>query len=141
MISLLLLASSRLQLPKPEPFLASINAALESRANDKVRALFSHPEVNATYLPAMAQRRGGLAKLHAAMIPTPPGWEGRGEFWVVIHTFQDIEEDHDPVYEVMRTADGFQLGREVREDDLAGLRGGERGLQRDFAPKRPLGGC
>ena len=121
MIGLLLFATLTGQGPGiPSEFLTRVNDAVQSSQAPKVRSLFAYPDPDSKYLIAMAARRGGLAKLHASMIPTPPGWEGRGSYWVVIHTFQDIEEDHDPVFEVMRTGTGFQLGHEVREDDLAG---------------------
>lgn len=106
----------------PAAFLAQLNGAVQSSAPDQVRAVFAYPDTDAKYVLAMAGRRGGLNKLRVAMIPVPPGWTGRGSYWAIFHTFQDIEEDHDPVYEVLSTGDGYKLGREVREDDLNGWR-------------------
>src|SRR5277367_1460609 len=106
----------------PNAYLAGLNEAVQSGVPAKVRKLFAYPDTDSKYLFDMATRRGGLFKLRVSMIPTPPGWEGRGSYWAVIHTFQDIEEDHDPVYEVIVTGDGLRLGHEVREDDLAGWR-------------------
>lgn len=123
MIPTLILTAVFGQAPaSPVEFLAALNAAVQSSVRDKVRALFAYPDADTPYLFDMAARRGGLSKLHASMIPTPPGWEGRGSYWAVIHTFQDIEEDHDPVYEVYAGESGFKLGHEVQEDDLAGWR-------------------
>lgn len=105
----------------PSEFLGGVNDALEAGSKATIRSLFAYPDDSA-YLFDMASRRGGLDALHASMIPAPPGWVGRGPYWVVIHTFQDIEEDHDPVYETVQTQTGFKLGHEVREDDLGGWR-------------------
>src|SRR5579871_629949 len=104
----------------PTQFLLSVNDTLQTGQAAKVRPLFAYPDADSKYLLAMGPRRGGFSKVRASMIPVPPGWEGRGSFWMVLHTFQDIEEDHDPVFEVLQTGDGYRLGHEVREDDLAG---------------------
>jgi hypothetical protein len=105
----------------PAAFLAALNDALIARGAAELRADFAYPDVDSPYLFQMAKDRHGLNHLTAAMIPAPPGWTNHAQYWAIFHTFQDIEEDHDAVYEVLPAVDGFRLGHEVREDDLNGL--------------------
>src|SRR5688572_3240821 len=97
-----LLAAALVLLQIPQPSLAQeslerFRRAIGSGVRSNVEAIFARPE-DSRYLLAMAERRGGLRKLKVSAIPTPPGWENATGYWAVVHTFQDIEQDHDPVY-------------------------------------------
>ena len=101
----------------PQDLLREASVAVQEGSRRKVEALFAYPD-GARYLFQMAANRGGLSHLKVAMIPTPPGWKNAGSYWMVFHTVQMIEEDHDPVYEVDGTPAGLKVGREIPEDDL-----------------------
>ncbi len=86
-----------------------------------MEALFNSPGDD-KYLLQMAASRGGLRRIQVAMVPAPPGWPGQGSYWIVFHTYQMIEEDHDVVCKVVSTPKGMRVGPEIPEDDLAGWR-------------------
>lgn len=106
----------------PNLFLDRLAEAVRQGDRAAVEASFAAPKAGGRYLFEMAADRGGLKGLKVAMIPAPPGWAGYGRYWVVFHTFQDIEEDHDPVYKLVETPGGWRLGPEIAEDDLGGWR-------------------
>ncbi|MFQ3587379.1 MAG: M1 family aminopeptidase [Fimbriimonadaceae bacterium] len=102
----------------PEVFLGQIRDTIGGGVPSRIERLFARRE-DSEYLAQMARRRGGWSRLRVAMIPAPPGIRSDGPFWVVIHTRQDIQEDRDTVFAVIRTGDGWRLGREVAEYDPA----------------------
>jgi hypothetical protein len=101
-------------LTRPEQFATHARSAIGSGVQANVASLFQNPDDTA-YLFQMASRRGGLRGIKFSMIPAPPGWEDTAPYWAVFHTRHDIEEDHDPVYPVLRTTNGFRLGKEMPE--------------------------
>lgn len=95
----------------------SLNQALSANDRQSITAQFER-EGDASYLFEMAGRRGGLKNISAVVMPTPPGWKQFGTNWVTFHTYQQIEQDHDPIYECSQTTDKlrtFRIGREVPE--------------------------
>ena len=102
-------------------FLQQAVAAVHAGSRTLVEGLFAHPS-DGSYLVQMAENRGGLRRLKVAMIPVPPGWPKTGQYWMIFHTQQTIEEDHDPVFLVQAGPGGLRLGVEVPEDDLDGWR-------------------
>jgi hypothetical protein len=68
----------------------------------------------------MAKRSGGLKGLKVAVFPTPKGWESTGKYWATFHTWQELEQDHDPIYRVVDTPQGLELGSEIPESDCGG---------------------
>lgn len=99
---------------RPEQFLTVAKAAVGSGVESRVGDLFQN-RADADYLFTMARDRGGLRTIKFSMIPAPPGWEDTAPYWAVFHARQDIQQDHDPVYPVLRTANGFKFGREMPE--------------------------
>lgn len=112
-LAALLLAQAPL-LVKPEQFLTYTRSAVSSGVASRVEELFLRKE-DAAYLFSMASRSGGLRGIKVALIPSPPGWEDTGPFWAVFHTKQEIEQDHDPVYPILRTSNGLKIGKEMPE--------------------------
>ncbi|HEY0866613.1 MAG TPA: M1 family aminopeptidase [Fimbriimonas sp.] len=96
-----------------QQLLDNLRLSLSTGSEARVLSKFARPE-DAAYLLRMAKNRGGLRNVRVAIFPTPPGW-GSAPYWAVFHTFQDIESDHDPVHELIRTEDGLLVGREVPE--------------------------
>lgn len=86
----------------------------------RVQSLFLQSS-DSDYLFRMAEGKGGLRAFKVAVIPSPPGWEGTGKFWAIIHTKQDIEDYHDPVYPVVVSNGYFKLGPEIPEDATPGV--------------------
>jgi hypothetical protein len=105
----------------PDVFLHRLAAAVHAGRDAEVRSLFARSQ-DSDYLFEMAKGKGGLRVLKVGMLPTPPGWVGYGRYWVVFHTYQDLEDHHDPVYTVDDGGHGLRLGREVKESDVAGQR-------------------
>lgn len=101
-------------LTRPEQFLTYAKSAVGSGVEMRVGELFQNRE-DAAYLFSMARDRGGLRNVKFSMIPAPPGWEDTAPFWAVFHTRQDIEQDHDPVFPVLRTTNGLKIGKEMPE--------------------------
>lgn len=99
---------------RPEQFLTYAQSAVGSGVESRVEQLFQNKD-DAKYLFTMARDRGGLRTIKFNMIPAPPGWEDTAPYWAIFHTRQDIEQDHDPVFPVLRTNKGFQLGKEMPE--------------------------
>ncbi|OJU63602.1 MAG: hypothetical protein BGO01_02865 [Armatimonadetes bacterium 55-13] len=98
----------------PAQFLTYSRSVVSSGVSSKVEQLFQNKEDSA-YLFEMASRQGGLRAVKVDIIPAPPGWEDTAPYWAVFHTQQEIEQDHDPVYGLLRTNDGLKLGRELPE--------------------------
>jgi hypothetical protein len=113
MLLSLLLAS--VQLPPISPFVAELKASVAAGNKVRLTKLFADSR-DTDYLYRMAESRGGLRTLSVAVIPAPPGWEGTGKYWAVIHTRQDIEEDHDTVFPVRVSSERWKLGAEIPED-------------------------
>jgi hypothetical protein len=113
--TLLLLA----QLPPIQPFVTELRQAISVGNQARVQALFQKPS-ETDYLFRMAAGRGGLRVLKVAVIPSPPGWEASGKYWAVIHTRQDIEDYHDPVYPIVAGGSRWRLGPEIPEDATTG---------------------
>lgn len=99
---------------RPEQFLTYAKSAVGSGVESRVGDLFQN-RADASYLFSMARDRGGLRTIKFSMIPAPPGWEDTAPYWAVFHTRQDIQQDHDPVFPVLRTNKGFQFGKEMPE--------------------------
>lgn len=112
------LVAALIQLPPLTPFVAELRDAVTSGNSQRITHLFVRSG-DSDYLFRMAAGRGGLRTLKVAVIPSPPGWEATGNYWAVIHTRQDIEEDHDPVYPVVVDNFRWKLGREIPEDATA----------------------
>lgn len=98
----------------PEIFLRQIRDTIGGGVPSRIESLFARRE-DSEYLFQAARRRGGWSRFRVAMIPAPPGIRSDGPYWAVIHTRQDIQEDRDTVFAVIRTGDGWRLGREVAE--------------------------
>jgi hypothetical protein len=114
MVLAALLAVQIPYLARPEQFQTYARTAVSSGVESRVLELFQ-TKSDADYLLSMARGRGGLKNIKVSVIPSPPGWEDTAPFWAVFYTRQDIEEDHDPVYTLLRTTDGLKLGRELPE--------------------------
>lgn len=117
---------------RAQALLDRLRGAVGSSNPANVRALFARAEDSA-YLFEMAARAGGIGKLKVKVFPAPPGW-GRDAFWAIFHTFQDIEQDHDFVCALVRTPDGFLLGKEVQEWETRGHRIGHAKLDVSISP-------
>ncbi|AIE85803.1 hypothetical protein [Fimbriimonas ginsengisoli] len=109
------------QADSPDAFLQKLAAAVRDKDREAIAQAFDN-KAGSSYLFEMAKSRGGLQKLKVGMLPAPPGWTGYGRYWVVFHTFQDLEDYHDPVYRVIETPGGLRLGSEVSEADSGGWR-------------------
>lgn len=109
------------QLPPIQPFTDSLRAAVRTGDEAAVKGMFLSPG-DSGYLFQMAKNRGGLGSLNVSVIPSPPGWKASGEYWAVLHTRQDIEEDHDPVYPVVVSDERWKLGPEIPEDSTLGAK-------------------
>src|SRR4051794_4036034 len=105
----------------PQQSLDLIREALGKNDSVTIRAQF-RKAADSGYLLSMAEYRGGLSKLHIAMFPSPPGWQNYGKYWAAFHAFQDIEEDHDPIYPLLQTSEGWKLGSEIPEEDCGPAR-------------------
>jgi aminopeptidase N len=105
---------------RAQAFLTKVRGAVGSGNPATVAALFSRAS-DASYLHEMAVRAGGIGKLKVKVIPAPPGW-GSDAYWIVFHTFQDIEQDHDVNCALARTPDGYLVGREIPEWETKGYR-------------------
>lgn len=113
-------AASLLQLPPLQPFVTEIRAAASLGNKARVSNLFVNQN-STDYLFRMVDERGGLRNLKIAVIPSPPGWEATGKFWVVMHTRHDIEDYHDPVYPAVVSGNVWKLGPEIPEDATNGV--------------------
>jgi hypothetical protein len=111
-LSLVLLRAP--QDPNPFEVLQFSRSTIGSGVDANVRSLFARPE-DGESLYRLASWAGGYPKLKAHVIPAPPGFESDGKYWVTFHTFQQIEQHHDPIYPVIRTAEGWKLGKEIPE--------------------------
>ncbi|MBI1755670.1 MAG: hypothetical protein HYR64_01005 [Fimbriimonas ginsengisoli] len=111
-LAVLVLAFSQLA---PKAALERYRYAIASGSEDRIHSIFAKPEGSA-YLFDMAKRLGGWNKLKVAVIPAPPGWDGPGSYWAVIHAAQQIESDHDVVYRMVQGDAGLVLGEEIAED-------------------------
>lgn len=116
---LALLALSLIQRDAPAALLARMRDAVASGQESRVQALFENSE-DSGYLFRMASRSGGLKTLKVDVFPAPKGWEGQGKDWAIFHTWQELEQDHDPVYQVVETPAGLKLGQEVPEWQAGG---------------------
>jgi hypothetical protein len=121
MIALLALCGAIFQDQTPQGTLDGIRGALARKDKTAIRGYFRKAN-DSDYLFSMAEYRGGLQNLHIAIIPSPPGWQDSGSYWATFHTFEDIEEDHDPVYPVKQTPDGWKLGAEISESECGPAR-------------------
>jgi hypothetical protein len=116
----------------PVSLLRDLKEALSRKSATALKSGFLMPN-GADYLLSMATNRGengksqteaaqlvsGLGKIKIAMIPAPPGWPTG--YWAIFHTVQTIEEDHDPVYRVVKDAQNqWKLGGEIAEDNVGG---------------------
>ncbi|HZH97404.1 MAG TPA: hypothetical protein VEX38_00415 [Fimbriimonadaceae bacterium] len=111
----LLLPILLLHLQSPEgALLGNLKASLDAGSRTGIQAAFAE-KGGGEYLFEMARRRGGLKSLKVKVFPSPPGWPGEAKHWAVFHTFQDIEDDHDAVYEVVSGQGGLRLGKEIPE--------------------------
>jgi aminopeptidase N len=90
-----------------------LRVAVGTGSESRVGQLFAR-RADAKELFDMAAKRGGLRSIKVTVVPAPPGWKS-APYWAVFHTYQDIEAEHDPVYEVLPTMTGFNLGKEVPE--------------------------
>ncbi len=96
--------------------LDAIRSTVNGGSQPRLEALFADKQ-DSKYLLEMAERKGGFKHLRAAIIPSPPGWASAGPYLVIIHQFQELEGDHDPVFGTVRGDDGLlRLGSEIVED-------------------------
>jgi hypothetical protein len=99
---------------RPQQFLEYSQGLVGGGVEARVSELFQNKDDSA-YLFKMARGRGGLRAVKVAMIPAPPGWEDTAPYWMVFSARQDIQEEHDAVHMVLRTSNGFRIGREIPE--------------------------
>ena len=101
--------------PDPaEGLLRELRAAVRSGKRERVEPFFARPG-GGDYLFEAATRSAKLEGWGVAVFPAPPGWGSAGSYWATFHTRQPIEQDHDPVYAVVRTPKGLRLGAEIPE--------------------------
>lgn len=93
--------------------------AVHVGSQQQVVSLFDK-QSDSAYLLRMAERCGGLTGLKVAVFPTPKGWEETGKYWATFHAWQELEQDHDPVFQVVETPQGLELGSEIPEWDCGG---------------------
>src|ERR1044072_8815639 len=117
---LAVVAAIVVQLTPVQPFVADLKTAVSVGNLNKIVRMFRDP-MDAAYLQRAAPGRGGIRGYKVSVIPTPPGWEGRGTYWVVLHTRQDIEDYHDPVYPMIASNNVWKLGPEIEEDAPVGV--------------------
>jgi hypothetical protein len=103
-----------------ESFALKLQDTIHLQVQGPLERFFDRPDRDLPYLMAMGQRSGGLKTVRVVVLPAAPGWEGWGKTWAVLHTFQDCEQDHDMVMEVLKTASGYKLGREVPQWENGG---------------------
>jgi hypothetical protein len=103
----------------PQALLGRMQASVHAGNQDQVAALFEKKS-DSDYLFRMASRCGGLKGLKVAVFPAPKGWESTGKYWAMFHTWQELEQDHDPIYRVVDTPQGLELGPEIPEWDCGG---------------------
>jgi len=103
----------------PDMLLHRMQDAVKSGSEAQVATLFDQSNGD-DYLLRMAKRCGGLQGLKVAVFPTPKGWESTGKYWAMFHTWQELEQDHDPIYRVVQTPQGLRLGAEIPEWDCGG---------------------
>lgn len=101
------------QQASPTVFLANLNSNVNVAEPSKIRTFFANP-ADADYFLEM-KSRDREAPLTVHLTDAPKGWESFGKRWVVISKHQDIEQDHDPIYPLLETAEGFKLGAEIKE--------------------------
>lgn len=112
-LALALLATIRLE-SDGDPCL-NIRAAVASGDKAKLLGLFAHPEY-AAYMREMLSRKG-LEAMQVSYAPCPPGWKDYGPYVVIFHRFNQLEDDHDPLYGTIPLKDGeVALGKELPED-------------------------
>lgn len=119
-MTLAIAAAILLQLPPIQPFVSQVRSAVSFGNRSNLLSCFNKP-ADADFLLRMAAERGGLRALKVAAIPAPPGWEATGNYWIVIHTRQDIEDYHDPVFPVILSGERWKLGAEIPEDATPGV--------------------
>jgi hypothetical protein len=103
-------------------FAQSLQDNIHGQSRTQINRFFDRPDRDVPYLIDMVKRGGGLKTIRVVILPAAPGWEGWGTTWAVLHTFQDCEQDHDMVMEVLQTPDGFKLGREVPQYENGGAK-------------------
>lgn len=110
----------------------AVRLAITSGNRDRVLAQFAKAD-DAKYLWDAAVRRGGLRSFRVNVIPAPPGWTKWGDYWAIVWTRQDIEEDRDIVFPLVRTGSGLRLGKEIPEWERSGWRIKHQKAGADFA--------
>lgn len=114
-MNILLLATGLLISPQQidaQKALDEIRLVTASGVESRVRALFVKPN----YADGLVQMSDSkLTGVRIAVIPAPPGFEAQGPYWAIFYKFQDIQQYHDPIYPIVKTADGWKLGREIPE--------------------------
>ncbi|MEA2552284.1 MAG: hypothetical protein QOJ65_460 [Fimbriimonadaceae bacterium] len=103
----------------PSALLARMQDAVKAGDKAAITALFDN-QGESDYLFRMASRCGGLNNLKVAVFRSPKGWESTGKYWATFHAWQELEQDHDPIYRVQETASGLKLGPEIPESDCGG---------------------
>lgn len=96
----------------PQTLLDTLRTCLATGDATAIQSSFVKPD-DSKYLFEMASSRGGLKKLRICIFTTPPGWERTGPCWATFYTFQDLEEDHDPIYPLVHETEGWKLGAEI----------------------------
>ena len=102
-------------------FFNRLEESVKSSNDSQVRSYFLRKNWS-NYLFQMVGRMGGLNKFQVAILPVPPGWNNCGRYWIIFYAFQEIEQDHDPVYELHFRRNKWKIGEEIPEDNLAGWR-------------------
>jgi hypothetical protein len=101
------------QQASPAAFLATVNTTVNLPEPSKVRSLFANPADADYFIDMKARDRDAPITVHLG--DAPKGWESFGKRWVVLSKHQDIEQDHDPIYPLLETPEGFKLGAEIKE--------------------------
>lgn len=109
-----LIANLVLMQTGPGALLQELRDAVGAGQETRIQRLWARPS-DASSLLDMSRRRGSSRGLRVDVIPTPPGWPREAGYWAVFSGPQMIQQDRDLVYQVIETADGLRIGREVPE--------------------------
>ncbi len=96
-------------------YVKKVEGVLARGRAEEVRGLFVKPEF-ADYLLESAPSATSLARLRVSCFPAPPGYEARGNYWMVFHTWRRLEDHHDAVFPLVRSNGEVALGEEIPED-------------------------
>jgi aminopeptidase N len=98
-----------------QAFVDDVRAAAKAGSYDRLRIFFVSPD-RARALESMIGGPPLLRSIGISAMPAPPGFEQFGKYWIVFHKYQELEGDHDMVFPVNWTAEGYRMGGELPED-------------------------